>query len=774
MDSGGTPNPERGAAAREPGNTPRPSSTHPPHPRGDARVCVWPDVSVTFRRSPRGGSGRATPHRARAPSRWAPSRRPRASPMLARPRPVGGGSPGALPRRGEATAPGSNFRRRGFVRSRPPRQVWVAPRSRSRVRARRRRRGRWRRRRGRRGATRCTRRIPSGGRIPGTDVRNPTRSGDDGASRDADASAPRTTPGPPGPARANAPRPRENRRRYRRYRRYRRRRPRRDPRVPVSPRQDGGSEFSRLFAPRASLLSVPRLRLVPLPRERRRASFERDPLVFVSSSPRLSVGAFLRQATLGGCGDALRLRPRLRRRRRLRERRRRGGFRRASTRRRPPRRRRRRRRRVPPPPSPSPPSPPRDFAPRLRGGDDDVRRLAPVYEIRAARPRRPAARRDASSMAAACSRAVASDRSRASRNARSIASMSASALLVSVVSRRTSSRHARAARSAAAASSDEEGETTRDGPVGIRTVASLSQPRGRRLGAIPRRRSRSARETASRADRISSRARVSASSAAMASSAKRTLSASRSSMSAAVRAAAAAAARASSERASRDSRSWSRSRASFRPRRRRRRRRGDAGGARGDSAAAGADERAELLELVLEAGATRALGVEPGRALGVHARAGGSRRGASRDPTRAPRGRRGASASVDAAKAFASASEAASEAAAADAAAAAAAAVCVRLVRCPTRYGETVGDGASSCGWACGVETHTLRTTRTIAAHLRAHAIHRRRDRAARRGRGKVCSEGPTSDLKRAPTAERFDLRSYLLNLPLDPPKSAN
>ena len=75
---------------------------------------------------------------------------------------------------------------------------------------------------------------------------------------------------------------------------------------------------------------------------------------------------------------------------------------------------------------------------------------------------------------------------------------------------------------------------------------------------------------------------------------------------------------------------------------------------------------------------------------------------------------------------------------------------------------------------ACGVETHTLRTTRTIAAHLRAHAIHRRRDRAARRGRGKVCSEGPTSDLKRAPTAERFDLRSYLLNLPLDPPKSAN
>ena len=185
------------------------------------------------------------------------------------------------------------------------------------------------------------------------------------------------------------------------------------------------------------------------------------------------------------------------------------------------------------------------------------------------------------------------------------------------------------------------------------------------------------------------------------------------------------------------------------------------GGARGDSAAAGADERAELLELVLEVGATRALGVELGRALGVHARdaedlvaerrairlerreggavrvrVGGRGEGVhvcvgSRVGSRGGRrgGRRGGCR------------------------------VRVRLVRMSRRdMGKPWGGrGVPVRGWACGVETHTLRTTRTIAAHLRAHAIHRRRDRAARRGRGKVCSEGPTSDLKRAPTAERFD-----------------
>ena len=122
------------------------------HPRGDARVCVWPDASSPSDGRRGGGSGgRATSHRAGTLTvgTLAPSA------CILRcsrdPRPVGGGSPGARSRRRGSDRARIRIPRRRGSSGRVPRQVWVAPRSRSRVRARRRRRGRWRRRRGRRG-----------------------------------------------------------------------------------------------------------------------------------------------------------------------------------------------------------------------------------------------------------------------------------------------------------------------------------------------------------------------------------------------------------------------------------------------------------------------------------------------------------------------------------------------------------------------------------------------------------------------------------------------
>lgn len=114
-------------------------------PRGDARVCVWPDVSVTFRRSPRGWIGGRAPRRtARGHPHGGHPRAVRVHPRCSRdPRPRRRRLPrrGAIcPRRPIRDARASDFESgRGrfpaaeamFATTFPLARVCVAPRPRS-------------------------------------------------------------------------------------------------------------------------------------------------------------------------------------------------------------------------------------------------------------------------------------------------------------------------------------------------------------------------------------------------------------------------------------------------------------------------------------------------------------------------------------------------------------------------------------------------------------------------------------------------------------------